>query len=112
MQVYLWILLTLLSSLAWAFEEEIGEDYFNSSLTNTQSLLPTTINSISTLSGEWLESETDFIVAGPEPVVLTRSYAAGHSSNELGFNWEFNYLHKLIIKEFKHLEKKMNIMHF
>ena len=92
MQVYLWILFTLISSLAWTFEEEIGEDYFNSSLIKTQSLLPTTINSISALSGEWLESETDFIVAGPEPVVLTRSYSLGNREGHLGFNWDFNRL--------------------
>ncbi len=92
MQVYLWVLFTLITSLAWTFEEGVGEDYFNSSLIKTQSLLPTTINSISALSGEWLDSETDFIVAGPEPVVLTRSYSLNNREGWLGFNWDFDRL--------------------
>jgi hypothetical protein len=87
--------------LAIFAEEEIAtppDEPFVSSLVKTQSLLSTTVDSVSTISGEWLHSETDFVVLGPEPLILNRQYAGDHSHNDkLGFNWDFNRPHKLII---------------
>lgn len=37
---------------------------------------------------------------GPDPLVLTRSYSSGYSSGQLGYNWEFNRPHSLIIKKY------------
>lgn len=72
-------------------------DPFASSLINTQSLLPTSIQSVSVISGEWSESETDFIIPGHDPFILTRSYSAGNIVGKLGFNWEFNRPNRLSV---------------
>jgi hypothetical protein len=55
-RLWLVIMLNLICILTIGAEEE-SSDLFNSSLTNTQNLLPTTIQSVSAISGEWLESE-------------------------------------------------------
>ena len=80
-------------------------DPFTSSLVNKQNLLPTTVQSISVMTGEWLESEIDFIVPGHDPLVLTRSYAADYSLGKLGYNWEFNRPNDLIIGIEKNKDK-------
>lgn len=83
-------------------EETEIQDHFKSSLISTQSLLSTTIDSVSTISGEWLNSEMDLIVNGPDPLVLTRFYLSNYTySNRLGYNWEFNRPHDLTIKSSK-----------
>lgn len=74
------------------------DEPFVSSLVKTQNLLSTVINSVSAISGEWMHSETDFVVLGPEPLILNRCYTGDHShSNKLGYNWDFNHPRKLII---------------
>ena len=85
--------------------EEERFDPFSSSLANAQHLLPTTIQSVSVISGEWLESETDFIVKGPDPLVLSRSYSADYHAGRLGYNWEFNRPHSLIVEKSHDVER-------
>lgn len=85
-------------------EEELPPDEpFVSSLVKTQSLLSTTVNSVSVISGEWLNSEMDFAVIGPEPLILSRGYSSNRTySKKLGFNWDFNRPHSLMIEEEGH----------
>ncbi len=74
-----------------AEEEILPEDPFTSSLVSTQTLLPTTVHSISVLSGEWLYSIPDLSVQGPEPLVLSRTLSSdGSYSKKLAFQWDFN----------------------
>lgn len=101
------IFLNLFFAIASA-EEDF--DPFASSLINTQNLLPTTIQSVSAISGEWLESETDFIVQGHDPLILTRSYSANYSHGKLGYNWEFNRPHKLRIYNITPLKSKHELL--
>lgn len=84
------------------FAEEGGftppEEPFASSLVKTQNLLSTVVDSISAISGEWIHSETDFVVLGPEPLILNRNYTGDHAHNDkLGYNWDFSRPHKLIV---------------
>ncbi len=74
------------------------EEPFLSSLVKTQNLLSTVVDSVSAISGEWMHCETDFVVLGPEPLILNRYYMGDHShSSKLGYNWDFSRPHHLII---------------
>jgi hypothetical protein len=90
--------------------EETTFDPFVSSLTNTQTFLPTTIHSISAISGEWLESETDLVLQGAEPLSLTRCYSPGYSSGKLGFNWEFNRPQSLVVHSCHYFSESKNTL--
>ncbi len=97
------VLFTLLFSLSLFGEEKEGDlappEPFATSLINMQSLLPTNVESVSTISGGWSTSETDFVVLGPEPLVLNRQYAGDQShSVVMGYNWNFNRPQKLIVR--------------
>ncbi len=95
----IWILISCFYFIALFAEEETLPplEPFTSSLVETQSLLSTSVDSVSTISGEWLVSETDFVVLGPDPLVLNRHYSGDLShSDKLGYNWDFNRPHKLI----------------
>lgn len=88
--------------LGFLFAEEEGftppEEPFASSLVKTQNLLSTVIDSVSAISGEWIHSETDFVILGPEPLILNRNYTGDHAHNsKLGYNWDFSRPHKLIV---------------
>ncbi len=79
-------------------EESQADSVFESSLVKTQHLLSTFVNSVSAVSGDWMQSETDFVVLGPEPLILNRYYIGDHSLNKkLGYNWTFNHPRQLII---------------
>ena len=74
------------------------DEPFVSSLVKTQNLLSTMVDSVSAISGDWIQSETDFVILGPEPLILNRYYTGDHShSDRLGYNWDFNRPHKLMI---------------
>lgn len=74
------------------------DEPFVSSLVKTQNLLSAVVDSVSAISGEWIHSETDFVVLGPEPLILNRYYMGDHSHNaKLGYNWNFSRPHQLII---------------
>lgn len=81
-------------------DEEINlppADPFVSSLVKTQNMLSSIVDSVSVISGEWLHSETDFVILGPEPLILNRLYSGDHSHGErMGYNWDFNRPHRLI----------------
>lgn len=68
----------LFTSFSIFSEENEIDEQFESSLSETHSLLPTTVHNVSVLSGEWIDSTTDFYIAGPEPLSLTRCYGAGY----------------------------------
>lgn len=89
-------------------QEEVAEsDPFTSSLVSTQSLLPTAVQSVSTISGEWLNFSTDLVVAGPEPIVLNRTYGSnGGNGSRLGSCWDFNREHPMLIRN-KRSKKKL-----
>ena len=96
------VFLSLIASLI-AEEEILPEDPFVSSLVSTQTLLPTTVHSVSVLSGEWLYSVPDLIIQGPEPLVLSRSLSSnGSYSKKLAFHWDFNLPSSLIIEREPH----------
>ena len=102
LQILLWILIntSLWATLYSADGDQSAppDEPFVSSLVKTQSLLSTLVDSVSTISGEWIHSETDFIILGPEPLILNRNYCGDHAySDRLGYNWDFNRPHKLII---------------
>ena len=95
-----YFIMSLVIHLLWCFNaiaEDEPTDPFNSNLTDTQKLLPTSIHSVSAISGQWIQSETDFVIAGPAPIVLTRSFSSDRLEGELGYNWSFNYLQDLVI---------------
>lgn len=97
---FFWILLSIscFNSLVAEEESETHNEPFDSSLVKTQNLLSTVVNSVSAISGSWILSETDFIVLGPEPLILNRYYMGDHThSDKLGYNWEFSRPHQLII---------------
>lgn len=94
------MILLLTSTLLLANEDQFTppDEPFESSLVKTQHLLSTAVDSVSTISGEWIQSETDFVVSGPEPLILNRCYSGDHAHDDrLGYNWDFNRPHKLII---------------
>lgn len=104
-----WFFILLLNiSLLFGSDEEgftPPAEPFTSSLVNAQNLISSVVDSVSTISGEWVQSETDFIILGPEPLILSRTYSGDHSHNhKLGYNWDFNRPHKLIIN----IEDKKN----
>jgi len=96
-----WILaLSLSLSPLVAHEDDLSlpDEPFVSSLVKTQNHLSTIVDSISVISGEWVQSETDFVVVGPEPLILNRCYTGDHAHDDrLGYNWDFNRPHKLVI---------------
>jgi hypothetical protein len=97
------ILLLFLVSSLFAEEEILPDDPFTSSLVQTQTLLPTTVQSVSVLSGEWLCSIPDLSVQGPEPLVLGRTLSSdGSYSKKLGFQWDFNLPASLMIERTSH----------
>jgi len=74
------------------------DEPFASSLVKTQNLLSTVVDSVSAISGEWIQSETDFVILGPEPLILHRFYSNNCAYNDrLGYNWEFSRPRKLIL---------------
>ncbi len=74
------------------------DEPFVSSLVKTQNLISTVVNSVSSISGEWIHSDTDMMVLGPEPLILNRCYIGDHAHDDrLGYNWDFNRPHKLIV---------------
>jgi RHS repeat-associated protein len=84
----------------WSHEESFTppEEPFISSLVKTQNLLSTVVDSVSAISGEWMHSETDFVILGPEPLILNRYYTGDHAhSTKLGYNWDFSRPHRLIV---------------
>ena len=91
MRTFLWIFTFQLCFNFLIAEEEKSthsDEMFNSSLVKTQNLLSTIINSVSAISGEWIQSETDFVLLGPEPILLNRYYAGDQAhSDQLGYNW-------------------------
>lgn len=105
----------LLFNLLISEEENLLEDAFESSLDETESLIPTLVNNtVSVISGEWVESENDFYIAGPEPLLLNRSYAFKYSPRlnlkslkpapalrdfNCGHKWFFNHPSFLQIKK-------------
>ena len=72
LRIFLWILVNLLS-VSWLCAEDDHslppDQPFVSSLVKTQNLLNSLVDSVSTISGEWVHSETDFVVLGPEPLI-------------------------------------------
>lgn len=75
-----------------------SSDLFSSSLVKTQSLISTMVQSVSTVSGEWLHAQTDFVVMGPKPIILNRYYAGDQTHcKRLGYNWSFSHPQHLII---------------
>lgn len=74
-------------------KEAEAEDFFTSSLASTEGVISTIVaNSVSAISGELVLSDTDVYLAGPEALVLTRSYSNGVcSEGYLKENWEFNH---------------------
>lgn len=101
LRTLIWIL-TCQIYFAFLFAEEESftppEEPFTSSLVKTQNLLSTVIDSVSAISGEWIQSETDFVVLGPEPLILNRNYTGDHAHDDkLGYNWDFSRPHKLIV---------------
>ncbi|WP_195155534.1 DUF6531 domain-containing protein, partial [Candidatus Protochlamydia phocaeensis] len=89
----IWIfLLACLSFFSLAAEEDNSEgDPFSSPQTQLHNALPLLVNdSVSVISGELLLSETDFVLSGPDSLVLTRHYSTGHLDKTMGYNWEFN----------------------
>lgn len=67
------------------------EEWFTSSLDEQDTAIPTTVNHVSVISGEWVHSQTDLYVAGPEPIVLARGYSCEMQRDEqLGFRWKFH----------------------
>jgi hypothetical protein len=95
-----WISICCIFTAFLFAEEEINlpsADPFVSSLVKTQNMISTIVDSVSVISGEWLHSETDFVILGPEPLILNRLYSGDHSHGEtLGYNWDFNRPHRLI----------------
>lgn len=112
MRALLWIVTSLLCFNFLFAEEDKNtshDDTFTSSLVKTQNLLSTIINSVSAISGEWIQSETDFVVLGPEPILLNRYYGGDQAhSDQLGYNWDFNHPRKLVIDI---QEKKVDLAH-
>ncbi len=67
------------------------------SLANTEGVPSSIIyGHISVISGDFVDSETDLYVPGPEPLTVTRNYCS-HSSHRdaLGFAWGWNLGGKL-----------------
>ncbi len=103
--IWIWIILSFFSGVLHAQEEEDFslEHLFDTSLVNTSTILPTTVHSISVISGAWLNTETDFALMGPEPLILNRSYSTEHLlHNQLGYHWCFNRPQRLVIEENTH----------
>lgn len=102
--IWIWIILSCFSGVLHAQEEEFSfEHLFDTSLVNTSTILPTTVHSVSVISGAWLNTETDFALVGPEPLILNRSYSTEHLlHNQLGYHWCFNRPQRLVIEENTH----------
>lgn len=74
--LFFWLLLSKLVAQV----DETPEDYsLSTSLADLENLLPTTVQSISVITGELTENEMDFAIAGPEPLTLNRCYSYNHA---------------------------------
>lgn len=84
-RICLLIFISLFSCVKADEIESSIEDAFASSLTNTESLVSTLVDSqISAITGEWIESQTDFILPGPEHIEFKRVYSSKSD------RWRFN----------------------
>ena len=112
----LYIAFTYFHCFAAEEEASSSEDPFATSLVKTQNLLSTIVGSVSAISGEWIQSETDFVVLGPEPLILNRC-ALGNPTVDhlLGYQWDFNRPHPLIIdiqdKGTRHIRTRARLHH-
>jgi hypothetical protein len=99
-------------NLLYGEEDTPERDPFNTSLVSTQSLLPAIVQSVSPISGEWLNFSTDLIVVGPEPLVLNRTYGPNFDKEgKLGNNWDFNREHPLNINTKNKKKHKASYKH-
>lgn len=65
----------------------------SSSLASSNGLISTIVDdSVCVITGEYIDSETDLILPGPEPLVLGRNYSSGNCSrSELFHGWQMNH---------------------
>lgn len=64
-----------------------------SSLANTSGMVSTIIDgSVSAITGDFIDSQVDIILPGPEPLILQRSYSSGDDSQDFFCrSWHFNH---------------------
>jgi hypothetical protein len=73
--------------------EDPTDDLFASSLANTEAIPSNLVSgSISAITGEWIISDIDASLPGPEPLVLQRQYSPNKSlsNSYLQTSWDFN----------------------
>lgn len=89
----------LLCLFIFSFLSLFAEEEFEPQEVATTEGLPSSIvgGSVCAITGEFTDASTDIVVAGAQPLVITRYYSNHYNEGSLGYGWLFNHYEKVCI---------------
>lgn len=100
------LLFLLICNFAFATDSTLPREcYIPTTVVSTQGI-PTSIvaGHVSVISGDFCDTQTDIVIAGPDPLVLQRSYTSSNDSKSfLCRSWQLNHPQEMVLES---IEKK------
>jgi hypothetical protein len=95
------ILFTIAILCQGSFQEAAERKLSESLLANTEGIPSSVVDEcVSAITGDFVDSQVDIVLPGPEPLVLQRSYCSSDNSYSYLLNqWILNYPSELTITE-------------
>lgn len=95
---YLYFFLMILTATLHASDPHERDIHPSESLAGFSGPSPLVNDCVCTITGEFVYSQTDFILAGPKPLQLTRTYSSNNDSySKLSRSWQWNHFNKISI---------------